>query len=560
MVVRHSLNIVPDVIEDRIEGLQYEKMNFLGRGGFAKCFEFKNLTDGKIVAGKVVSKAHLEKQTQHDKILQEIEIHKCLNHDHIVKFYSCFEDRANLYLILELCSKRSLMEMHKRRRKITEYETRYFLLQLISGIQYLHNERIIHRDLKLGNIFINDEMNLKIGDFGLATLMQSRSKKKKTLCGTPNYIAPEVLTKSGHGFEADIWSLGCIMYVLLIGKPPFETTSLKDTYDRIKRCVYERPTTISSEAENLISMMLSLSPELRPVASSLKRHKFFNGYTPTTLPQSCLTTAPRFDDDVRENNRENEEDGGRPKIEENGSEDFYATELHDMVSDLYNHLQGKEPVEDMEEIENPAYRPFLWVAKWVDYSDKYGLGYALCDDSVGVLFNDSTRLILTPDGESLQYIQRNGHELFYSSETFPDSLYKKFVLLKYFKNYMKDNLLKTGSEQERRGNEMARWPYLRHWFRTRSAIILHFSNGTLQLNFFTDHSKIVICPLLGALTYIDSNGKFFTYPMNAMKDNGVTHILVSRIRYARMMIEKIRNSKSSGRVRSHYPEEEEDDK
>ena len=96
-------------------------------------------------------------------------------------------------------------------------------------MSYLHGERIIHRDLKLGNIFLNDEMQIKIGDFGLATYC-SENDRKRTLCGTPNYIAPEILVKKGHSLEVDIWSSGCIMYTLLVGKPPFETSSLKETY------------------------------------------------------------------------------------------------------------------------------------------------------------------------------------------------------------------------------------------------------------------------------------------------------------------------------------------
>lgn len=131
-----------------------------------------------------------------------------------------------------------MMELHKRRKVLTEPETRYYMKQILSGVVYLHNNKIIHRDLKLGNLFLNDELQIKIGDFGLATKIEFDGERKKTLCGTPNYIAPEILNKKGHSYEVDIWSIGCIMYTLLIGKPPFETSTLKDTYDRIKRCDY----------------------------------------------------------------------------------------------------------------------------------------------------------------------------------------------------------------------------------------------------------------------------------------------------------------------------------
>ena len=105
----------------------------------------------------------------------------------------------------------SLMELHKRRREVTEPEVRYFVRQVVQACDYLHKNHIIHRDLKLGNLFLNDEMEVKIGDFGLATRVEREGERKRTLCGTPNYIAPEVLGKKGHSYEVDAWSLGCIV-------------------------------------------------------------------------------------------------------------------------------------------------------------------------------------------------------------------------------------------------------------------------------------------------------------------------------------------------------------
>jgi polo-like kinase 1 len=97
-------------------------------------------------------------------------------------------------------------------------------MQIINALKYLHAHRIIHRDLKLGNLFLNEKMEIKLGDFGLATKLDFDGEKKRTICGTPNYIAPEVLEgKGGHSYEVDIWSLGVIIYTLIIGKPPFET-------------------------------------------------------------------------------------------------------------------------------------------------------------------------------------------------------------------------------------------------------------------------------------------------------------------------------------------------
>lgn len=131
-----------------------------------------------------------------EKIFQEIQIHSSLSHKYIASLHSYFEDNENMYIIMELCRKRSLTEMHKRRKTITLPEA--------LTCKYMQRNKVIHRDLKLGNLFINDNMEIKVGYFGLATQVSFEGEREKTLCGTPNYIAPEILTKSGHSYEVDI--------------------------------------------------------------------------------------------------------------------------------------------------------------------------------------------------------------------------------------------------------------------------------------------------------------------------------------------------------------------
>ena len=112
------------------------------------------------MAGKIVPKSLLVKSHQREKMAQEITLHKSFNHIYVVKLFSYFEDDNFVYIILELCRRRSMMELHKRRQAITEPETRYFMKQILLGVQYLHENKIIHRDLKFGNIFLNDNMEV----------------------------------------------------------------------------------------------------------------------------------------------------------------------------------------------------------------------------------------------------------------------------------------------------------------------------------------------------------------------------------------------------------------
>lgn len=140
-----------------------------------------------------------------------------MNHPNIVRFHRAFSHIQCTFLVLELCPNGSLMDMVKKRRFVTEPEVRFWTVQMTGAVKYMHDKGIIHRDLKMGNIFLDSDMNVKIGDFGLAALLMSgkdwTNVRRTTLCGTPNYIAPEILSKDkqGHDHAVDIWSLGIIM-------------------------------------------------------------------------------------------------------------------------------------------------------------------------------------------------------------------------------------------------------------------------------------------------------------------------------------------------------------
>ena len=196
-----------------------------------------------------------------------------------------------------MCHNQSLNELLKRRKRLTEIEVQCYLVQMIKALKYLHSHRVIHRDLKLGNLFLTDKMELKVGDFGLATKLEFEGERKRTVCGTPNYIAPEILDgKTGHSYEVDIWSLGVICYTLIIGKPPFETQDVKTTYKRIKMNSYTFPegALISDSAKNLITEILNTDPLKRPGLDQILAHDFFNQGTsiPKLLPTSTLACPP----------------------------------------------------------------------------------------------------------------------------------------------------------------------------------------------------------------------------------------------------------------------------
>ncbi|CAH2068947.1 unnamed protein product, partial [Iphiclides podalirius] len=545
---------IPEIIHDPQTNCTYQRLRFFGKGGFAKCYEIQDIASNQVYAGKIVSKKLMVKSSQKEKMAQEISIHRSLQHKHVVGFHSFFEDSLNIYIILELCKKRSMMELHKRRKAITEPETRFYMHQILLGVQYLHSKRIIHRDLKLGNLFLDDDLHVKIGDFGLAAKIEFEGERKQTLCGTPNYIAPEILTKKGHSFEVDIWSLGCIMYTLLVGKPPFETSTLKDTYKRIKQCEYRIPSTLGKPAASMIVLQLQSNPARRPSVDKLLKHEFFSsGILPAALPVSCLTTAPRTDqlegvtvhrrplNEVNSNDQmamavdsplKRKVNAAMPRAVEPSSHRLNLIALRDQLASLLHSKLKCRPECLTDELSDPAAQPLVWVGKWVDYSDKYGFGYQLCDESVGVMFNDTTKLIMLANGLNVHYISRQGQEQYMTMREYPPELDKKMKLLTYFRRYMTEHLMKAGaSVPVRESDGLSRLPHLHQWFRTTLAVIMYLTNGTLQIN-FQDHTKIILCPLMQAVTYIDMEKNFRTFRFSTIEEHGCDKKLYTNLTYA----------------------------
>lgn len=278
---------------------RYLRGKMLGKGGFAKVYLCTALDTNKAYAIKIVPKANLQKARALQKLKAEIKIHRTLKHKYVCEYKHFFEDKTNCYILLELCHNQSMNEMIKRRKRLTEPETAYFMRQLMEAMKYIHYQLVIHRDLKLGNLFLDRNMNIKVGDLGLATKLESADEIRKTICGTPNYIAPEVIqgdrATRGHSFQVDIWSMGVIMFTCLVGKPPYEAKDVKATYQRIMANEYSFPknTSISDDAKDLIMKMLQSKPVDRPSLQEIAYHPFLTAnFIPDSLPSLVTQKAP----------------------------------------------------------------------------------------------------------------------------------------------------------------------------------------------------------------------------------------------------------------------------
>jgi polo-like kinase 1 len=276
---------------------KYLKGRRLGNCRFANYYELTCLDTNKIYAAKVLPKSSLVKQRAKRKLISEIEIHKVLKNPNIVGFEHFFEDTDNCYILIEMCLNQNLGELLKMRKVMTELEVQIIMLQLIKALKYLHSHRIIHRNLKLGNIFLTDEMELKVADFSLATNIKFDGERKRTICGTSNLIAPEILDgKIGYSYEVDVWSLGVILYTLLIGQPPFVARDLKTIYKRIKmnNCTFPEKCEVSEAAKSLITEILNSDPFKRPSLDAILNSDFFKlrSYIQEILPSSTLASRP----------------------------------------------------------------------------------------------------------------------------------------------------------------------------------------------------------------------------------------------------------------------------
>ncbi|KAK1782135.1 hypothetical protein QBC45DRAFT_390039 [Copromyces sp. CBS 386.78] len=296
---------------DRKEGAIYQVGKPLGKGGFAICYDGKLIGSSKRYALKIVKAQMASKMEQ--KFQTELQIHSKMRHPNIVQFHRAFTFENCTYLVLELCSNGSLMDMVKRRKGLTEPEVRFYTVQIAGAIKYMHAKGIIHRDLKMGNIFLDKYMNAKIGDFGLAALLLTgkdmQIMRRTTLCGTPNYIAPEILEKGkkGHDHMVDIWSLGIIVYAMLTSKPPFQSSTTDEIYRRARERDYEWPSPdatqkyYSLEAKDLVASMLQ-DADMRPDPDTIVSHPFFtSGYMPvpsdiSSRLRECAPQNPAFYD------------------------------------------------------------------------------------------------------------------------------------------------------------------------------------------------------------------------------------------------------------------------
>ncbi|KHG16968.1 CBL-interacting serine/threonine-protein kinase 8 [Gossypium arboreum] len=282
---------------------KYEIGRTIGEGTFAKVKFAQNTETGESVAMKVLDRSTIIKHKMVDQIKREISIMKLVRHPYVVRLHEVIASRTKIYIILEFITGGELFDKIVHKGRLSEAEARRFFQQLIDGVEYCHSKGVYHRDLKPENLLLDSLGNLKISDFGLSALPEQGVSLLRTTCGTPNYVAPEVLSHKGYD-----------------GYLPFDELDLTTLYSKIERADFSCPSWFPVGAKSLIHRILDPNPQTRITIEQIRSDEWFNkGYVPVRLLEyedinldevNAVFDDPEVDKEERGNEPSGNEDMG----------------------------------------------------------------------------------------------------------------------------------------------------------------------------------------------------------------------------------------------------------
>ncbi|KAL6631007.1 hypothetical protein ACP70R_028347 [Stipagrostis hirtigluma subsp. patula] len=244
---------------------KYEVGRLLGQGTFAKVYHARNIVTSQSVAIKVIDKDKIFKVGLMEQIKREISVMKLVRHPNVVQLFEVMATKSKIYFVLEYVKGGELFNKIAK-GKLREDAARKYFQQLVSAVDFCHSRGVYHRDLKPENLLVDENGNLKISDFGLSALAESRHQDGllHTTCGTPAYVAPEVISRKGYdGAKVDTWSCGVILFVLMAGYLPFQDSNLMEMYRKIGKGDFKCPPWFPSDVRKLVSRILDPNPRTR---------------------------------------------------------------------------------------------------------------------------------------------------------------------------------------------------------------------------------------------------------------------------------------------------------
>ena len=531
--------IIQDIekYNEKIETVKFILKDIIGKGGFSECYKCYCPKDKAIYAAKkIIIKNNLsngEFEKRREMISNEIKIYDFIEHKNIVDLKYHFVYEENQYLIFEMCQNKDLSNLIKNRDKLKEIEVQYYIKNLIDALIHLHERNIIHRDFKLGNIFLTDKMELKLGDFSLAKKLSSRNDILTEVVGTRLYMAPELIEKPRYSFEVDIWAIGIIMYYLIIGKRPF-----KDPEEiKKKNCEFPENAIISKAAKNLIEQILVKDPKQRPNLYQILRHDFFSlgRAIPRLIPKVFINKPPSIN--YIRNFMED--------ADENGIVDREVKETR-LID-----------IEIEKEEEKEGNRPDIYITKCKEIQ-KYGLGYRLSNNKFGVCFNDTTKMLHEPTSNEFFYAGIKEFGNYYKIEELEslknndlNKLNKKFNILKSFEEVLsKDkNTSTTSSPSEKikynKGNQNRKREdnpvYVKKYYSfDDKSLLIRLNNRDIQI-YFNNNEHILLSKEEKEVTFIKKNKdqlQTLKYPLSEIAESN-NYDLLKKLQYTKNILERV---------------------
>ncbi|CAG4984066.1 unnamed protein product [Parnassius apollo] len=258
----------------------------LGKGKFGNVYLAREKESHYVVALKVLFKSQIHDSGIEHQVRREAEIQCRLRHPNILRMYGYFHDEKRIYFILEYAKHGALYTLLKQHKRFDEKTAAICVRDLTKALIYCHSKKVIHRDIKPENLLIGDNYELKMADFGWS--VHSPSSRRMTLCGTLDYLSPEMIEGKPHNYAVDIWSLGVLCYELLVGLPPFDAKGHYQTLRKITCVIIKYPDFLSEEAKDLIGKLLVINPEQRLPLTQVLQHPWILENAPEgTRPQFC---------------------------------------------------------------------------------------------------------------------------------------------------------------------------------------------------------------------------------------------------------------------------------
>lgn len=295
----------PQVTLDEFEVLDDDAGRSLGKGSFGVVRRIRRKGTGDIFALKTMQKIEVIEGDLIDQVEREIQVQRTLKHENVLRLYKHFEDAESVYLLLEYCAKGELYQLLRTRRgrRFPEDVAQHYFVQTARGLQYLHSRNIVHRDLKPENLLVNHDDVLKIADFGWCAVSDNL---RTTFCGTLDYLAPEMVQGQGHNHTLDLWSLGVLLYEMVVGRPPFQSTDHSQLISKILSLDIKCPAFVSLEVQELVKALLQKDPAERLALDLVLRHRWcVRQLTPATtnssekLPDRAASVSPTIEEHAK---------------------------------------------------------------------------------------------------------------------------------------------------------------------------------------------------------------------------------------------------------------------